>query len=196
MKILGVSDLHGDFLLSRALAQRAEKENVDMIVICGDIFHFGVETEGMIQPFIDKNKKVLIVPGNHDSFSLETLNKYKGLVNIHGSSAVFGDVGFFGCGGANVGPNFVDEEEMMYYLSSAFASIREAKRKVMVTHMHPSGSKMEMGFEGSKAVRKAIEKLKPDLHLCGHIHEAADLEEYIGKTKVISVGSSGRIIEV
>jgi Icc-related predicted phosphoesterase len=47
---------------------------------------------------------------------------------------------------------------------------------------------------GSDAVRKAVEKFKPDILLCGHVHEAEGLEEVIGKTRVINVGRKGKII--
>ena len=48
---------------------------------------------------------------------------------------------------------------------------------------------------GSSGVRKAIEEFKPDIHICGHIHETHGIEELIGTTKVINVGKTGRIIE-
>ena len=51
-------------------------------------------------------------------------------------------------------------------------------------------------FPGSDGIRKAIDKLKPDILLCSHVHEAEGIEEKIGKTKVINVGKSGKIIEI
>ena len=45
-------------------------------------------------------------------------------------------------------------------------------------------------------VRDAILELKPDIHICGHIHETQGIEEIIGKTRVINVGKSGKIIEL
>ena len=69
----------------------------------------------------------------------------------------------------------------------------------MVTHVHPSGSMIEkftQFFEGSKAVKRAIDKFQPDIMLCAHVHEAEGLEEKIGKTRVINVGSKGKIFEI
>jgi Icc-related predicted phosphoesterase len=69
----------------------------------------------------------------------------------------------------------------------------------MVSHVHPSGTKMEkftQFFEGSKALRRVIDKLQPDIMLCSHVHEAEGLEEKIGKTRVINVGAKGKIFEV
>jgi putative phosphoesterase len=68
MKILAASDIHGDSKLVKKLAEKADKEKVDLIVLCGDILGWQ-ETSGIIKPFKDKNKKVLIIPGNWDSFA-------------------------------------------------------------------------------------------------------------------------------
>ncbi|GAG10313.1 unnamed protein product, partial [marine sediment metagenome] len=67
----------------------------------------------------------------------------------------------------------------------------------MVTHMHPKGSKAEFsGFEGSRGIKKAIKEFKPDIAICSHIHEAAGIEEKIGKTKVINVSRKAKVFEV
>ena len=67
----------------------------------------------------------------------------------------------------------------------------------MVTHIHPKGTKSELfGFEGSKAVRDAIEKFQPDIAVFSHIHEAAGFEEKIGKTHVINVSRKEKIFEI
>ena len=57
----------------------------------------------------------------------------------------------------------------------------------MVTHVHPTGTNMEKFtsiFPGSPGVKRAVEKLKPDLLLCSHVHEAEGIEEKVGKTKM------------
>jgi len=75
--------------------------------------------------------------------------------------------------------------------------IKDLEKKIMVSHMHAAGTKSEFsGFKGSEALRHAIKEFKPDLFISGHIHEAEGIEEKIGKTKVISVGRRGRIIEI
>lgn len=67
----------------------------------------------------------------------------------------------------------------------------------MITHMHPYNSKAEFsGFKGSKAIKKAIEEFKPDLMLCGHIHEAEGIEDKIGNTTVFNVGKKGKVISL
>ena len=197
LKLLAAADLHGDSKLTKKLAERAERENVDLVVLCGDLIGWK-ETTGIIKPFKDKNKPVLILPGNHEDFATtDFLASFYDIKNIHGYSAVYKDVGIFGAGGANMGPGFISEKEMWKTLQKAHEPIKSMKNKIMLTHMHPFGSKSEWsGFSGSKSIRKAIKEFKPAVLLHGHIHEAAGMEEEIYGTRVINVEREGTIIEL
>ncbi len=197
LKILAASDLHGESSLAKKLAERAEKESVDLVVLCGDIMGWA-ETSNIIKPFKDKNQKVLIIPGNHDSFATtDFLAKLYGVKNIHGYSVRYNNVGFFGAGGADLGIGTISESELFETLKKAHSYLQGIEKKIMVTHMHPSDSISEFsGIPGSKAIKEAIKTFKPDILLHGHIHEASGFEERIGKTKVINVGRDGKIIEI
>lgn len=198
MKILAASDIHGDTKATKKLAERADKSKVDLVVLCGDITGT-VEKKDLIKPFKDRGQKVLLLPGNWDSFAtVDFLAQFYGMKNIHGYSARFGKVGFFGAGGADIGPHsHLSERELMKTLDEAHAGLKGIEKKVMLTHMHPAGSKSEFsGIEGSKSIRAAIKKFKPDFLLHGHIHEAAGFEETIGSTKVVNVGKEGVVLEI
>jgi len=197
LKILAASDIHGDSKIATRLAKKAEMEQVDLVILCGDTLGF-FETKNIIKPFKEKNKKVLIIPGNHDSQEetnfVASLYKIK---NLHGYSTRYENVGFFGAGGADIGPGLISENELFETLKKAHEGIKGIEKKVMITHMHPKGSKSELsGFQGSKAVTKAIKEFKPDILLHGHIHEAENIEETINKTRVINVGRKGTILEI
>lgn len=197
-KILAASDLHGDTNQVLKLANRAKEENVDLVVLCGDLTS-PIENKGIIKPFLDAGKRVIFVPGNHDGIHKgEFLSELYGIKNMHGNSTEYYDIGFFGCGLANVGPDALTEEEFYDTLKSSFLKIKDKTKKIMITHIHPDGTivdKIEPGF-GSKGVRKAIESFKPDFVLCGHVHSAAGVEDFIDNTKVINVGRNGKIIEL
>ncbi len=199
LKILAASDLHGDSKATSALARKADKEGVDLVVLCGDLTGF-IEGQGLIKPFKDRGQKVLILPGNWDSFATtDFLANFYGVKNIHGYSAQYEGVGFFGAGGVtDVGPHSViSEKEIMKTLEKAHSGLKGIEKKVMLTHMHPAGSKSEFsGFEGSASITKAIKKFKPEILLHGHIHEASGIEEKIGSTRVINVGKKGIVLEV
>ena len=199
MKILASGDIHGDTSLAKALAEKAEKENVDLVVLCGDLTYGELSTEGIIGPFKEKGKQVVLIPGNHETIATaDFLAEQYGAVNLHGYSIKTGDVGLFGAGGANIGLFQLSEEELYDLLKKSHEKIKDLKTKIMVTHVHPTDSKMEKFSNfvpGSSGIRKAIDAFQPDLLLCSHVHEAEGIEEKIGKTKVINVGKKGKIIE-
>src|SRR3989344_5080005 len=155
LKILAAGDLHGDKKLIERLAKKAEKENVDLVILAGDLTGW-VETNGIIKPFKDKNKKVLIIPGNWDSFAtVDFLAEMYGVRNIHGYSVQYENIGFFGAGGAesSPGPGLIGEKEMFETLEKAHSGLKGIEKKIMVTHMHPSKSLSEFsGIPGSKAI--------------------------------------------
>lgn len=200
MKILAASDIHGDTTLARALAERAEKEKVDLVILCGDLTFQEQSTENLVGPFVKKNKKVLLIPGNHETIATaDFLAEMYDATNLHGYSIKIGNIGFFGCGSSNIGLFQLSEDEIFSLLKMGYEKIKDVKKKIMVTHVHPKGSIIEKFsdyFEGSSGVRKAIDKLKPDLLLCGHVHEAEGIEDEIGRTRIINVGKKGKIIEV
>lgn len=199
LKILAAADIHGDSKLVKKLAEKSAREKVDLVVLCGDITGW-VETKNIIKPFKDKNKRVLILPGNWDSFATtDFLAQVYGIKNIHGYSAVYENVGFFGAGGAEdaPGPGRITEKEMLSALEKAHSKLKGIEKKIMVTHMHPSGSLSEFsGVPGSNAISKAIKKFKPDLLIHGHIHEASGADEIINGTRVLNVSRGGTIIEI
>ncbi|MBT5021945.1 hypothetical protein HOK51_06995 [Candidatus Woesearchaeota archaeon] len=200
LKILASGDIHGDIDLVKKLAKQAEDENVDLVVLCGDLTMAEQSTDNLIGPFVEKGKKVLLIPGNHETVATaDFLAELYDVKNLHGYSVKYKDVGLFGCGGANIGIHQLDEEEIHDLLKKSFKKIQYLKKKILVTHVHPAGTKMERlshFVPGSTGVRKAIEELKPDIVFCSHIHEAEGLEEKIGDTIVINVGKKGKIIEI
>lgn len=201
LKILAAGDIHGDVDLAEKLAIKANKEKVDLVILCGDITQFDQSTANLIKPFKKLKEKVLLIPGNHEPVATaDFLSELYNVKNIHGYSVRYKDVGFFGAGGTSmVGPNVTSKEDMFKLLKKGFDKIKYLQKKIMVTHEHPSGSKMEKFtkfFQGSSSIRKAIDTFNPDILLCSHVHEAEGIEEKIGKTKVINVGRQGKIIEI
>ena len=200
LRILAAGDIHGDTTQARRLAEQAEEENIDLVGLSGDLKYEETCTEGIIGPFIKKGKKVILIPGNHETVATaDFLAELYGATNLHGYSIKCKDVGLFGCGGANIGLFQLGEDEIFELIKKGYDRIKDSKKKILVTHVHPSGSLMEKFtniFPGSDGVKKAIDIFKPDILLCSHVHEAEGIEEMIGKTKVINVGKRGKIIEV
>jgi Icc-related predicted phosphoesterase len=196
-KILAVSDIHGDSNLVRTLAKEAEKEKADVIILCGDILGLQ-DKQNLISPFKSLNIPVFIIPGNWDAFeSIDFISNLYKIKNLHGDSSIINDTAIFGAGGGYPGPAFLTDKDMSYTLRKAHSKIKDITNKIMVTHIHPAGSKSEFsGVPGSKAIRNAIKYLKPKFLIHGHIHEGSGLEETIYNTKVINVSQQGKIFEI
>jgi Icc-related predicted phosphoesterase len=198
-RILAVGDIHGDTGLVKHLAEKAKKENVDLIILAGDLTFAELSTKNLIGPFIKAKKQVLLIPGNHESMATADFlaEMYPNTKNIHGYSFIKGDLGVFGAGAGDIGINQIKDSEIFALLKKGHESVKGLKKQIMVTHMHPRGSKAEFsGFAGSNAVRKAIKEFQPNILISAHIHEAGGLEEYSGKTKIINVSRKEKIFEI
>ena len=198
-KILAIGDIHGDSRLMKKLAQQAKEENVDIVILAGDLTYAEQEFKEVIKPFTDLKKQVLLIPGNHEGVATTDLlaEIYSPTKSIPGYSFIKNNLGIFGAGGADIGIHTISDAEIYKLLKKGNESVKNLEKKILVTHIHPEGTKSEFsGFKGSKAVRKAIETFKPDIAICAHIHEAAGVEDKIGNTRVINVSRKGKIFEV
>lgn len=199
MKILAFGDIHGDQGLAKKLAKIAKEKDVDLVLIAGDITLADLPTKNIIKPFEEVKKQVLLIHGNHEP--LETITSfeqaYKNAKNLHGYSFERGNLGIFGAGGTESSSLSTKDSDIFKMLEQSHNKIKGKQKKIMITHMHPESEKFNLfGFEGSKAIKKAIQRFHPDIAICAHLHEAGGLEEKIGKTKVINVARSPAIFEI
>jgi Icc-related predicted phosphoesterase len=201
LKILAAGDFHGDTNAIRDLAKKAKKEDVDYVILTGDFTFAEQSLKNIIGPFAKQNKKVLIIPGNHETTATTKFleAKYDHAIDLHDRYILKDHVGIFGTGSANIGIFQLSERELFETLKKNWKKVSKLEKQIMVTHVHPSGGLIETFtdfFPGSTGVRKAIDKFQPTIALCSHVHEAHGIEEKIGRTKVINVGKKGRIIEI
>ncbi len=201
MKILAASDIHGDLDSVKHLVKKAKKERVDTIVLCWDLTFFDLQIDGLIKPFKDAGLKVILIPGNHESVATtDFLARFygEGVYNLHGYYIKFGNIGFFGCAATSFGSSFDTDRNVKKMLKKAHNGISDLEKRVMIVHEPPYGTALDfIGFHaGSKAVNSLIKMLKPDLCLCGHMHETFGMEVIIGSTRVINTGPEGVIIDL
>ena len=198
MKILALSDIHGDKSFMRKMAEKGSQEKVDLVIIAGDIAAHDGNIEGLIGPLKEKGLEVAIIPGNHEGLAeVNFLVERYNIKNLHSYAMKVGDIGIFGCGFGDIGLHTITDKNLFNTLTKCHSYLVDVKKKLMVTHVQPSESILGLGmFPGNSGVRKAIEEFKPDVHICGHIHETHGIEEMIGSTRVINVGKSGKIIEL
>jgi predicted phosphodiesterase len=68
LKILAAGDFHSDTSLAKRLADQAEKEQVSLVILNGDIVEED-RIQGVIGPFVQKKQRVFMVPGNHETIA-------------------------------------------------------------------------------------------------------------------------------
>ena len=196
MRILAVSDIHGDLGLVKKVEKLIDKEKVDLVILAGDQTWFSQNTKNLVGPLT--KKPALIIPSNHETE--ETLlmweKAYPNLKSIHSKSFEKEGVGFFGSGTLEWG--LKNKKSPVYEeLKKGHEKIKHLNKKIMVTHEPPAGSKIELlGFPGTEGIKKAIENFSPNFLICGHIHEGGGLIEKINKTTVMNVSRSPTIFEI
>jgi len=196
LRVLAAGDIHGDSKASEELAKRAEKEKVDLVILTGDLTGM-TQAKNLIKPFTDRKQKVIFVPGNWETRAdADVISKTYNIKNLENKYAIYKDTGIFGLGSADWAL-FPDDAKTFEKLEKDFDKIKNLEKKIMISHLHASGTKSELsGIPGNGAIRHAIEKFQPDLFIHSHIHELEGVEEKIGKTKVVNVGKKGRIFEI
>ncbi|MGC9516582.1 MAG: metallophosphoesterase [Methanomicrobiales archaeon] len=195
MKILAISDLHGkDYQI---VADYIKENPVDLIVVAGDITHFGpVElAEDILNELCSCKVPVLAVPGNCDPPEIYSKIENSQAINIHGKNLTVKNIGICGFGGSNPTPFNTplefDELEIHKELDKIMANTKGHEITLLVTHAPPYGTEVDKlasgDYAGSKSIRKIIEKYKPDINICGHIHEAKSIDK-IGNTILVNPG--------
>ena len=198
MKLLAFSDLHRDLDQARELVERSSE--ADVVIAAGD---FASVHEGLTEAIAALSgieAPTVVVPGNNetDSALREAAAAWPAATVLHGEGAEIDGVPFFGLGaGVPITPwdwSFDLDEEGA---SEKLAGCPEGA--VLVVHSPPKGhcdTSSAGDHLGSEAILGAIEKKRPKLAVCGHIHEAWGAESTVGPTQVVNLGPAGRMLEV
>jgi Icc-related predicted phosphoesterase len=195
LKILAVTDFHGDSEAFRMTALKAKESRANVVLICGDITHFGSigKAKELLEPLVNLKPLVLFIPGNCDPPSLtENLESLK---CIHGRYKQISEINFFGVGGSSPSPFDtpfeLSEMDIAELLKHGFGLCDKNMKTVLVSHSPPKNTLVDITFEGdhvgSTSVRVFIEKVQPSLVVCGHIHEAAGIDKING-TMIVNPG--------
>ncbi len=191
MKIIAISDIHNNYSALKNLEQ--EFSEADLVIIAGDITHFGTDKDAkkIIEEFEKYNKKIFAISGNCDNLTVEQYLESRG-ISLHNKIKNIFELnlsitGFGGSIATPIGtPNTYTEDDYKKY----FASI-EIKPDILVVHQPPFNTIADIipggRHVGSNAVREFIDKKQPGVCICGHIHESRG-KEYYGKTLVVNPG--------
>jgi Icc-related predicted phosphoesterase len=169
-----------------------------VVVGAGD---FAVMRRGL-QEAIDAlsaiDRPTVVVPGNSESYEelAAACDTWKSCHVLHGSGVEIDGIPFWGVGGAIPETPFGDwsydlsEQEGRQLLAGC------PPQAVIVSHSPPKGivdrSSAGDGL-GSRAILEAVELHRPQLLVCGHIHESAGQTARVGETTIVNAGPAGMI---
>ena len=191
MLVLAVSDIHGKIENLKKIVELIHNKSLDLVLVLGDLTDLGGASQAEQVLGALPKVKVLAIAGNFDTGEVEKTLEGKG-ISLHAKKKQVGKWHFVGFGGGLVGDpgRFLFSEEEIE--KALLALTQDAKNLVLVTHLPPFGTKIDLAGNGvhigSRAVRETIEKRQPVLHLCGHCHEGFGAEQ-IGKTLSVNVGA-------
>lgn len=198
LKVLAAADFQGSSAVAETLAKKAEKENVDLVILAGDLHGAQKISPGIIAPFKKRNQKVIFVPGNWDTTAeSKLLTDIYQIKNIDGMYVNYNGIDIVGIGSPDFRLN-IDTKNNLEKLIKNFEKIQaKNSKKILVSHIHAANTLAEFsGIRGSKLLKNIIDYFQPDVFISSHIHEAEGFEQKIGKTKVFQVGKKGKIIEI
>lgn len=196
MRLLCITDLHGKSdALKRILA---ETNTADAILLGGDITHFGSpqDVQQIVSTIESLGKPVLAVAGNCDSAAIDQRLAQIG-VSLHGRGVALESIGLQGVSGIppwNSRMYQFTEEELAEALQAGYAQLPDGLPHAVLAHVPPRKTAVDRIFlgchVGSTALREFVQRTKPRLVICGHVHEGRGIDK-IGPTTIVNCGRGG-----
>jgi Icc-related predicted phosphoesterase len=193
-RLLLFSDVHGDRSACRQIVDRAP--DVDVVIGAGDFCNMRRGLQPIIDLLSDIETPTVLVPGNAESDDelRDACADWPAAHVLHGDSVGIDGVPFFGIGGGIPITPFgawswdFSEDEAEALLADCPTGA------VLVSHSPPKNAvdqDSQGQHLGSTAVRRAIEKKRPPLVVCGHIHGSWGQSAEMGPTTVVNAGPDG-----
>lgn len=175
------------------ISRKAGEAGADLIVIAGDITHFGGPSTALkiLEVISRSGLPIFFVSGNCDSPELlswqpEGLNAY----NLHGAFREFSGYLFAGVGGGSGKFGTLTELEESEFEEVLGNFMNKGDKLILVAHSPPYGTEADYtGTKhiGSMAVRRFVERVKPILVCAGHAHEGRSITR-LGDTVIVNAG--------
>jgi uncharacterized protein len=197
-RILVLSDIHED--LEGIAAMAAPLQQADTVILAGDLTRNGDATA--IARVVDAVRQhapnVIAVHGNCDQASAARWLDDAG-ISVHRRCKTVGGISYFGVGGSNPTPMHTaseySEAQLATYLEDARTALESdpagATVRLAVVHPPPHDTKLDRMFlglhVGSASVRGFIDRVQPDVLVCGHIHESRGVTR-VGRTLCVNPG--------
>ncbi len=193
MKILAFTDIHSNSSYLKEVYKKFKNENPDIIICSGDISFFSIDIKKIKRNLEKFDKIVLLIHGNHETPKFIDKLCSKNIINIHKKIFEFQGLNFVGYGG---GGFEYDDKNLEEYFNNLNYKL---KNWVLITHAPPFDTKLDVIGKyhvGSKSIKRVIEKFRPILEICGHLHENFYIKDKKNQTLIINPGPKGTIIEI
>ncbi len=192
---IALGDIHDD--ISR-FDEITELAFADGVIVTGDMTFDGgaKQAERVLFALEQKNPHVLAQIGNMDRAEVTTWLQEK-KCNLHTEvHKLLPDLCVFGVGASTFTPfgtpSEYPETNFAQWLDETWQKARKYPKQILISHNPPKDTLCDVidgGVHvGSSAVREFIEEEQPDVCICGHIHEACNVDS-IGRTIVINPGN-------
>ena len=197
MKILAFSDLHHSRRKAATLVEASAQ--ADLVIGAGDFCNMRQGLGDALSLLSGISAPMVAVPGNAESAEELRAAALPGMSVLHGDGIKINGLQLFGLGyGIPVTPfgawscdmSEGDAEAMLAKCDTA---------DILIVHSPPKGitDRTSQGQSvGSTAIFAAIERIQPQLAVCGHIHDSWGATGVIGKTKVVNLGPVPNWFEV
>lgn len=197
MKILAFSDLHSDAAATAKLVKASAE--ADLVIAAGDFCNYHNDLAASVALLAEIPCPILAVPGNHETVDELTAAATPNMTVLHGQTRAVGNLSFFGIGYGVPTTPFGDWSCDLSEVEATEMLEDCHQVDILISHSPPKGiaDTTSSGHSvGSTSVYAAAERLKPQLLLCGHIHEAWGQTGLIGDTKVVNLGPTANWFEV
>ena len=182
MKVGIISDIHANIIALEKVFQELEKQQIDLVLCCGDVIGLGPHPEETVQFLIEK-KKIIGVRGNHEGYLLEGIPDF-----IHGRP--IRDV-------ERAHHEWVHQQlsnESIEFLRSfkREETIEIEEKKIYMTHypQEKNGEYKKFYLKANEEeMKKLFQEIDADFCFYGHTH-ILNYQEAEGK-KMVNVGSLG-----
>jgi Icc-related predicted phosphoesterase len=194
MRIAYVVDVHDRF--DAVVDVVRPLGELDVLVVGGDLTNAGTpnDAERALELWRPLAPTVLAVAGNMDSPAIDERLVELG-VSLDGRGETRGDVGLHGVSASGPTPlhtpHELPDEELGRRAAAGAVDVAACRFRLFCPHSPPYGTacdRLSSGAHvGSNALREFVERERPDLVLCGHIHESRG-EDALGRTRIVNPG--------
>ena len=197
MKIFVFTDTHCDFDSLKIIKKKIKENDPELLLCAGDISIFEQDIEKMLNILNNLGKPLFLIHGNHESGTVlrHLCSRYENIIFLHKKLEFSKNFCFVGFGGG--GFSFVEPEFKKFIENKKDKLLN--KKIILLVHQPPYNTKLDeihKEHAGNKSFRDFIVNFRPELVICGHLHENEGKKDFIKNTKIINPGPYGEVLDI